>query len=144
MRDVVPCGTAVVIFKIAGGQKRVLLGLRKGSHGAGEWAFPGGRIEPEEPPIVTASREVREETGINLWPEDLRLVERYPVDNGLAGDEPWVTVYYGATVHAEARAIAMEPHRCAGWRWFRRDELPTQDLFGPTARLLQSGALGRW
>ena len=36
---------------------------------AGQWAFPGGRIDPGETPEQTALREMREEVGLDLGPE---------------------------------------------------------------------------
>lgn len=45
--------------------RRVLLGLRARTAGAGEWSLPGGHVEFAETPIQTAIRELREETGLD-------------------------------------------------------------------------------
>ena len=44
---------------------RLLVGRRAaGSHLAGLWEFPGGKIEPGEQPVEAARRELAEETGL--------------------------------------------------------------------------------
>jgi 8-oxo-dGTP diphosphatase len=44
---------------------RVLLSQRKaGTHLAGAWEFPGGKVEPGEDPRTALRRELREEVGI--------------------------------------------------------------------------------
>ncbi|TSC60080.1 MAG: excinuclease ABC subunit A, partial [Parcubacteria group bacterium Gr01-1014_107] len=50
----------------AGKDGKVLLGKRKGSHGVGEYAFPGGKLEYLESFGECARREVREECGIEI------------------------------------------------------------------------------
>lgn len=50
---------------------RVLLTQRKkGSHLAGAWEFPGGKVEPGEDPRDALVRELREEIGIEVTVED--------------------------------------------------------------------------
>lgn len=55
-------GIGVMILK----QGKVLLGMRKGSHGAGELAFPGGHLDYMESFEDCARRETREERGIEI------------------------------------------------------------------------------
>ena len=55
-------GLGVCIVK----DNKVLLGKRKGSHGAGTWSFPGGHLEFQETWEKCAKREVLEETGLKI------------------------------------------------------------------------------
>ena len=54
----------VGVFVIRSG--KFLMGLRKGSHGAGEWSLPGGHLEYGEEWDVCGCREVAEETGCKI------------------------------------------------------------------------------
>jgi len=53
--------------------KKVLLVKRSNYTKAfpGQWAFPGGRTEPDETPEHGVTREVKEETGLNFKPTKL-------------------------------------------------------------------------
>ncbi len=50
---------------------------------AGQWAFPGGRIDPGESPEQAALRELREEVGLSLAPDAvLGLLDDYATRSG--------------------------------------------------------------
>ncbi len=62
MHDLPKVGVGVMILK----EGKVLLGKRKGSHGAGEYSFPGGHLEYMESFEDCARREIEEECGIKV------------------------------------------------------------------------------
>jgi 8-oxo-dGTP diphosphatase len=65
---------------------RVLLTQRKsGTHLAGAWEFPGGKVEPDEDPRDALVRELREEIGVTAEVGDIVEVtfHRYPTKSVL-------------------------------------------------------------
>ncbi len=107
-------------------QDRLLL-LRHVHHGM--WGTPGGAMEPGETPAQAASRELREETGLQLEPHALvgvtggpDHVVRYP-----NGDETaYVTTIFavawnGADIEPDGREVD-------DYRWLRTDEFGTVEM----------------
>jgi 8-oxo-dGTP diphosphatase len=125
-RDLHPrVGVAVLLMK----DGKLLLGKRKGSHGAGEYASPGGHLEHLERFSECAEREVREETGLEIGPiRFLRVLNttqyapRHYVDIAFAAD--WVS----------GEPEVREPEKVERWDWYDLASLPSP-LFGtlPTA-----------
>lgn len=67
---------------------------RQGSHGAGEWSFPGGHLEYGETVATCARREVMEELGVHLHD-----VSKWPVfTEDFFPNKHYITLYmYGYT-----------------------------------------------
>lgn len=118
----------------------VLLGLRQGSHGAGEWSFPGGHLEWGETVFETAVREVKEETGLSVGKMELISVAdemRYiKTDN---------KHYLNIGVRAEyigGEPQVREPEKCKEWRWFSLNNLPEKILEG-TELIVRNYKIGK-
>ncbi len=114
-QNIVQVGIGVMIIK----DGKVLLGKRKGKHGAGEYAWPGGTFEYMESFEDSAKREVMEEAGIEI--ENVRFLRlynlktyapRHYVDIGLVAD--WKS----------GEPQLLEPEKCEGWAWYDMDNLP--------------------
>jgi 8-oxo-dGTP diphosphatase len=112
----------------------VLLGERRGAHGAGTWALPGGHLEFGETPEQCAQREVLEETGLELH---TFATGPYTNDVFTAEQRHYVTLFL-LTRSSTRDARVCEPTKCARWDWFRWDALPSP-LFQPLATLHRSG-----
>lgn len=112
----------------------LLLGERRGSHGAGTWALPGGHLEAGETPEQCAVREVLEETGLAI-----DALRRGPYTSDVIAPEGlhYVTLFVLARA-AAGQPQLREPAKCAGWSWHRWDALP-RPLFAPLATLHASG-----
>lgn len=126
-------GIGVMVVK----DDKVLLGKRKGSHGKGEYAWPGGHMEYMESFEDCAKREVMEETGMEI--ENVRFLRlfnlkeyapKHYVDIGLIAD--WK--------RGEPRV--MEPDRIEGWDWYDKDDLP-EPLFSTIPSYLEAEKTGR-
>jgi 8-oxo-dGTP diphosphatase len=90
-------------------QGRVLLAQRPaGKHLAGLWEFPGGKLEPGEPPQQALARELHEELGIHIDPVDgtplIRVPWRYG-ERGLLLDAWQFTQWQGTPVSLEGQAL---------------------------------------
>jgi 8-oxo-dGTP diphosphatase len=109
-------GVGIVVVKSG----RVLLGKRKGAHGAGEWAFPGGKLAYGEELADCAARELEEETG--LVAESFRTIPVTTNDIFWADGVHFLTVYLECAVGGEPEL--REPEKCEQWGWFDWDELP--------------------
>jgi 8-oxo-dGTP diphosphatase len=113
---------------------RVLLGERRGSHGSGTWAPPGGHLEYGETVEACAEREALEECGLRV-----RSVTRGPYTTDIfeAERKHYVTLFVTAVCDSGEPSVR-EPHKCAQWRWCAWSDLPTP-LFAPLASLHAGG-----
>lgn len=109
-------------------KNEVLMGLRKGSHGSGEWCFPGGHLEFGETVFETARREVKEETGL-----EVRNMELISIADEMKYIETDGKHYLNIGVKAEyvgGEPELLEPTKCLEWRWFNLHQLPSNILEG--------------
>ncbi len=123
-------GVGVAVLR----ENQVLLGKRIGSHGEGEWAFPGGHLEFGETIEACAKRELLEETGLQAlvletggWSSDV-----------MAEDKHYITLF-AVVRQFEGEPKLLEPEKCEGWQWFPLDALP-EPLFAPIHTFLKQKA----
>ena len=128
----VSVGVGVVIRR----DGRVLLGKRRGSHGAATWGLPGGHLDPGETIEECARRETAEETGLQIT----RTVNiGFTNDIFEAEKKHYVTLFVEAVDPGGAPQI-LEPDKCESWKWFSPDQLP-EDLFIPFQSFVSQGHL---
>jgi len=117
MEKIPRIGVSVIIKR----ENKILLSKRLGSHGAGEWSFPGGHLEFNEKIFECAEREIMEETGLEI--KNLSIVKTLTEDFFEKEDKHYITLYVSAD-YTSGEAKIMEPNKCTEWGWFTWEKLP--------------------
>jgi 8-oxo-dGTP diphosphatase len=103
---------------------------RQGSHGEGEWSFPGGHLEFSETVLDCARRECGEELGVTL--KDPATVPLFTEDFFPEHRRHYITVY--VTGWCEEQPRIQEPEKCSQLKMVTLgDSLPSPTFSGVAA-----------
>jgi 8-oxo-(d)GTP phosphatase len=98
-----------------------------------DWSFPKGKLDPGEPPIAAAVREVAEETGLEVRVGPRLPDQQYVVNGGT----PKVVQYWAAEPPKKADLSAYQPNNeIDDVRWFRMSKARKQLTYPHDAELL--------
>ncbi|NNC77644.1 MAG: NUDIX hydrolase [Woeseiaceae bacterium] len=131
----------VAVYVCVGNQ---VLWIRRGiSPAIGKWAMPGGFMENNETPESAASRELREETGLDIPPEKMMLVSVSSILN-------MAQTHLVFRCHLDVKPTPVATEEAIECAWFGQDELPWRGLAFPgieplvrqVYRWLESGNYG--
>jgi ADP-ribose pyrophosphatase YjhB (NUDIX family) len=115
-------GLVVDLHLILRDGANVLLGLRKNTGFAdGLYHLPAGHLEPDETITVGATREAKEELGIDVRPADLELVHTMHRRSGRVAFFFEVLAWSGELSNAE-------PHKCERLDWITDRALPPNSV----------------
>ncbi len=101
--------------------------------GEGTWTMPGGKLKFGESFEEGAIRETKEETGLDLAEDDLRVIS---VSNDVVSTAHFVTIGLLCTTH-QGNPQVLEPDEITEWMWFELDDLP-DNLFFPSKKIVES------
>ena len=117
-----------------------LFGNRLSKHGNGTWAPPGGHLEFGETSGQCAARELFEETGIRLNPDDFDIIG---VTNDIFPDKHYLTIHCRAKLKHWVYPQVMEPDKCSAWYWFGINFIrDSNKLFLPAQNLIKQKVFG--
>ncbi len=103
------------------------------------WGLPGGLMELGESTKETACREVLEETGWKIAPEDLTLLDVYSGENYYVEAENGDTFYVVSTAYYTRKISTTYPHvdkESLQWQWFSEGNLP-ENIANTYQKMLQ-------
>jgi 8-oxo-dGTP pyrophosphatase MutT (NUDIX family) len=91
------------------------------------WAASGGHVEPGETYLEAAVRELHEETGLVVAPEDLQLVGIFDIHHVERDSDDRMALYAGATAATDADIVLGEGRRIVFVDPARIESLPLSD-----------------
>uniref|UniRef100_A0AAV1TQB4 Nudix hydrolase domain-containing protein n=1 Tax=Peronospora matthiolae TaxID=2874970 RepID=A0AAV1TQB4_9STRA len=134
-KSVVRVGVGVLLLSLQH-PNCVLIGKRKGSHGQGKFALPGGHLEMYESWDECAIREVKEETDLDLKEVTFATVTNDPMEDE---GKHYITILMQAVVDDEQTVRNMEPHKCESWSWVPWSDLRSiENMFTPLLHVTRS------
>ncbi|MBI4272862.1 NUDIX domain-containing protein [Candidatus Uhrbacteria bacterium] len=126
------CGVGILVIK----DGKLLLGKRKGSHGAGFYGSGGGHLEYGESFEEAAIREIHEEAGIEV--QNLRFLA---ICNFISDGRHYIDVSFIADWKS-GEAKPMEPEKLESWDWYDMSNLPSP-LFDAVEKYIESYKTGK-
>lgn len=112
----VKVGVSVILIR---NNNEILIGKRKGSHGAGMFSVPGGHLEYGETFEECCSRELEEEIGVKLNDFD-----KIGFSEDFFEEKQYTTLYFKKYIDSNIEIINLEPEKCEEWIWVNKDNLP--------------------
>ena len=100
------------------------------------WGLPAGLLKRREPPAVGAARELFEESGVRIRPDELIPAQPNAIVHALG----WVDMVFFGAVPASSTALTVDGGEVLEARWFPLDDLPP---LTPNTQLLL-GHYGIW
>lgn len=128
MEKQIKVGIGILIFK----NGKVLLGKRKGSHGAGEYASPGGSMEFGESFSEAAQREIWEEAHIKVKNIQFMFLSNLRDYEG----KHYIHIQLKADWKSGIPKV-MEEEKCESWDWFELNNMP-KPLFKTFPAVIQA------
>lgn len=116
---------AVIVHDKATDRVLLLQRSEKAKFAQGMWDLPVGKSEPGEPITETAVRELYEETGVTVKPEDLTVAHIIHGAWGVEAPNGFLTVVF-ATHEWTGEPENREPHKHRQVRWVDIDSLPAE------------------
>lgn len=115
----------VFLLLVRDGQ--VLLALRENTgYADGQWNLPSGKVEPDEDLAAAMTREAREEIGLALSGEQVRLAA--VVHHRAPGAEARLGFFFEAAGRWTGEPVNAEPHKCGGLAWYPLESLPANTV----------------
>lgn len=99
----------------------LLLAERAGGYAAGQLNLPSGKVEFGEDVFTAVAREAKEEVGVDIDLDALRIVHVMQYRNP-EGDVR--LSWFLATSHWSGEPVNAEPEKCARIFWCKRSEIP--------------------
>ena len=109
-------------------EDKILFTVRNVNPDKGKWDLPGGFIDPGENAEAAACREIKEELGIHVNPNDLKYITTSP-NNYLYKNVPYRTmdIFYECALNTDVISITAEDE-IQELIWVKRSEIDVNQI----------------
>jgi len=117
-------GTSVFLFGEVEQKLCVLMSLKKIGNQKGYLILPGGHLEFQEDLDDCARREVQEETGVDIWKNQIKLVAMCQ-DIHRSNENHYLNFFFTTILNKKQIAQVSNPesHKHSDWEWIRCEDL---------------------